>query len=128
MTPSSGCPAGGQGCCQPDPTLTPSLCPPPFPGRPPGSPAAGEGRLGAGEPSAGPEGTQISQDLVGRSLAIDTLPANETRIVVSWGPDAAPPNPPPKQDPAPRKDPAPPPLPRAISRLGRELAEMLALI
>lgn len=50
-------------------------------GRPPGSPAAGEGRLGAGEPSAGPEGTHISQDLVGRSLAIDTLPANETRIV-----------------------------------------------
>ncbi|XP_066837509.1 plexin domain-containing protein 1 isoform X1 [Anser cygnoides] len=50
-------------------------------GRPPGSPAAGEGRLGAGEPAAGPEGTHISQDLVGRSLAIDTLPANETRIV-----------------------------------------------
>uniref|UniRef100_A0A672U5T4 Plexin domain containing 1 n=1 Tax=Strigops habroptila TaxID=2489341 RepID=A0A672U5T4_STRHB len=36
-------------------------------------PAMGEG--------PGTEGTRISQDLVGGSLAIDTLPANETRIV-----------------------------------------------
>lgn len=42
-------------------------------GRPPGS----EGRR-ARDTS---EGTRISQDLVGGSLAIDTLPANETRIV-----------------------------------------------
>ncbi|KAM4884267.1 plexin domain-containing protein 1 [Sylvia borin] len=42
-------------------------------GRPPGS----DGRR-AGDTS---EGTHISQDLVGGSLAIDTLPANETRIV-----------------------------------------------
>ncbi|XP_041318880.1 plexin domain-containing protein 1 [Pyrgilauda ruficollis] len=42
-------------------------------GRPPGS----EGR-GARD---APEGTRISQDLAGGSLAIDTLPANETRIV-----------------------------------------------
>lgn len=34
----------------------------------------------------GHEGTHISQDLVGGSLAIDTLPANETRIVVSGDP------------------------------------------
>ncbi|XP_072742218.1 plexin domain-containing protein 1 [Ciconia boyciana] len=50
-------------------------------GRPPGSPAAGEGRRRARETSPGSEGTRISQDLVGGSLAIDTLPANETRIV-----------------------------------------------
>ncbi|RMC01400.1 hypothetical protein DUI87_21838 [Hirundo rustica rustica] len=47
------------------------------------------GALGAGRPpgsaarSAGdaPEGTRISQDLAGGSLAIDTLPDNETRVV-----------------------------------------------
>ncbi|XP_075299745.1 plexin domain-containing protein 1 isoform X1 [Opisthocomus hoazin] len=50
-------------------------------GRPPGSPATGEGRRRARETSPRPEGTRISQDLVGGSLAIDTLPANETRIV-----------------------------------------------
>ncbi|XP_040473489.1 plexin domain-containing protein 1 isoform X1 [Falco naumanni] len=50
-------------------------------GRPPGSPAVGEGQRRARETSAGTEGTHISQDLVGGSLAIDTLPANETRIV-----------------------------------------------
>ncbi|KAM6114981.1 plexin domain-containing protein 1 [Phoenicopterus ruber ruber] len=50
-------------------------------GHPPGSPAAGEGRRRARETSPGTEGTRISQDLVGGSLAIDTLPANETRIV-----------------------------------------------
>ncbi|XP_033926240.1 plexin domain-containing protein 1 [Melopsittacus undulatus] len=42
-------------------------------GHPSGSPAMGEG--------PGSEGTHISQDLVGGSLAIDTLPANETRIM-----------------------------------------------
>lgn len=46
----------------------------------------GEGRRRARETSPGTEGTRISQDLVGGSLAIDTLPANETRIVVSLGP------------------------------------------
>ncbi|XP_074973202.1 plexin domain-containing protein 1 isoform X2 [Phalacrocorax aristotelis] len=50
-------------------------------GRPPGSSVAGEGRRRARETSPGTEGTRISQDLVGGSLAIDTLPANETRIV-----------------------------------------------
>ncbi|XP_075631151.1 plexin domain-containing protein 1 [Balearica regulorum gibbericeps] len=51
-------------------------------GRPPGSPVVGEGRRRARETSPGTEGTRsISQDLVGGSLAIDTLPANETRIV-----------------------------------------------
>lgn len=44
---------------------------------PPGPP---EGQRGAGQP----QGTHISQDLVGRSLVIDTLLDNETRIVVSW--------------------------------------------
>ncbi|XP_062364294.1 plexin domain-containing protein 1 [Cinclus cinclus] len=47
------------------------------------------GALGAGRPPGSEgrrvrdtsEGTRISQDLVGGSLAIDTLPANETRIV-----------------------------------------------
>ncbi|XP_051650679.1 plexin domain-containing protein 1 [Manacus candei] len=47
-------------------------------GRPPGSPAVGEGRRRARDTS---EGTRISHDLGGGSLAIDTLPANETRIV-----------------------------------------------
>ncbi|KAM6041999.1 plexin domain-containing protein 1 [Chlamydotis macqueenii] len=51
------------------------------PGHPHGSPAAGEGRQRPRETSPGTEGTRISQDLVGGSLAIDTLPANETRIV-----------------------------------------------
>lgn len=64
----------------------PSLYPP---GRPPGSPAAGERRRSARETSPGTEGTHISQDLVGGSLAIDTLPANETRIVVSLDPPRA---------------------------------------
>ncbi|XP_016159786.1 PREDICTED: plexin domain-containing protein 1 [Ficedula albicollis] len=59
--------------CAPQDGLTPGLpltppCVPP--GRPPGS----EGRR-AGDTS------RISQDLGGGSLAIDTLPANETRIV-----------------------------------------------
>ncbi|XP_050841476.1 plexin domain-containing protein 1-like [Serinus canaria] len=47
------------------------------------------GALGAGRPPGSEarrardaaEGTRISQDLGGGSLAIDTLPANETRIV-----------------------------------------------
>ncbi|XP_071433355.1 plexin domain-containing protein 1 [Pithys albifrons albifrons] len=47
-------------------------------GCPPGSPAVGEGRRRARE---APEGTRLSQDLGGGSLAIDTLPPNETRIV-----------------------------------------------
>ncbi|XP_066060900.1 plexin domain-containing protein 1 [Chamaea fasciata] len=55
------------------------------------------GALGAGRPPGSDgrrardtsEGTRISQDLVGGSLAIDTLPANETRIVVSRDPDPA---------------------------------------
>ncbi|XP_032567296.1 plexin domain-containing protein 1 isoform X1 [Chiroxiphia lanceolata] len=47
-------------------------------GRPPGSPAVGEGRRRTRDTS---EGTRISHDLGGGSLAIDTLPANETRIV-----------------------------------------------
>ncbi|XP_069642523.1 plexin domain-containing protein 1 [Haliaeetus albicilla] len=46
-------------------------------GHPPGS----EGRRRTRETSPGTEGTHISQDLVGGTLAIDTLPANETRIV-----------------------------------------------
>ncbi|XP_009072667.1 PREDICTED: LOW QUALITY PROTEIN: plexin domain-containing protein 1-like, partial [Acanthisitta chloris] len=54
--------------------------------RPPGSTAVGKGHRRARET---PEGTHISQDLVGGSLAIDTTgglaidprPANETRIV-----------------------------------------------
>lgn len=45
---------------------------------PPGPP---EGQRGAGQPQR----MHISQDLVGRSLLIDTLLDNETRIVVSWG-------------------------------------------
>lgn len=72
-------------------TLTPPCAPPIPPGRPPGS----EGRRAR----ATSEGTRISQDLVGGSLAIDTLPPNETRIVVSRGPPA----------PAPRPDPLPTP-------------------
>ncbi|XP_064030318.1 plexin domain-containing protein 1 [Pogoniulus pusillus] len=47
-------------------------------GPPPGSSTVGEGRRRAEEPT---EGTRISQDLGGGSLAIDTLPANETSIV-----------------------------------------------
>ncbi|KAK2516564.1 Plxdc1 [Columba livia] len=50
-------------------------------GHPPGSAAAGEGRRRARDTSLGTEGTRISQDMVGGTLAIDTLPANETRIV-----------------------------------------------
>ncbi|XP_061873863.1 plexin domain-containing protein 1 [Colius striatus] len=46
-----------------------------------GHPPGGEGRRRARETSPGTEGTHISQDLVGGSLAIDTLPPNETRIV-----------------------------------------------
>ncbi|XP_015741438.1 plexin domain-containing protein 1 [Coturnix japonica] len=39
------------------------------------------GARGAGPPEGQPQGTHISQDLVGRSLVIDTLLDNETRIV-----------------------------------------------
>nr|XP_025970496.1 plexin domain-containing protein 1 [Dromaius novaehollandiae] len=47
-------------------------------GHPPGEPAAGGGRRGAREAA---DGTRVSQDLGGGSLAIDTLPPNGTRIV-----------------------------------------------
>ncbi|XP_051496477.1 plexin domain-containing protein 1 [Apus apus] len=50
-------------------------------GRPPRSPVSGDGRRRPRETSPGTEGTHISQDLGGGSLAIDTLPPNETRIV-----------------------------------------------
>lgn len=88
---SRSCLAGGRGLI-PARRRVPSQCGTPLthpcapPGRPPGSPAVGEGRRRARETSPGTEGTRISQDLVGGSLAIDTLPANETRIVVSPGP------------------------------------------
>ncbi|KAM6295479.1 plexin domain-containing protein 1 [Aegotheles albertisi] len=50
-------------------------------GRHPRSPVTSEGQRRARETSPAPEGTRISQDLVGGSLAIDTLPPNGTRIV-----------------------------------------------
>lgn len=84
-------------------TLTPPCAPPPIPpGRPPGS----EGRRAR----ATSEGTRISQDLVGGSLAIDTLPPNETRIVVSRGPPRA--RPPPGSAPDARAIPGLAPVPR----------------
>uniref|UniRef100_A0A8C5X7L2 Plexin domain containing 1 n=1 Tax=Malurus cyaneus samueli TaxID=2593467 RepID=A0A8C5X7L2_9PASS len=59
-------------------TANAGACPlPTDPSVPPGRPPGSEGRR-ARDAS---EGTRISQDLVGGSLAIDTLPPNETRIV-----------------------------------------------